>query len=287
MTIEKVLVLGAGTMGRGIAGWFSQQGVLVELTDADPKILQESQKSVLDSWDKLKAKGKFQEEEINEFKENLKFIKLENISTDSDLLVEAIIEDPKIKKMVFADLDKKLNADAIFASNTSSIPIETLSSSLSEKRKKNFLGLHFFNPATIMKLVEIIEGPETSKELSKELFDWFESKGKKPAICKDGPGFIVNRVARNFYGEALRIVETLDREKIKELDEIMKTVGGFKMGPFELMDLIGIDVNLDVTHSVWEAFSKEPRFAPHKLQQQLVDQGEFGKKTGKGFYLYE
>lgn len=138
-----------------------------------------------------------------------------------------------------------------------------------------------------MKLVEIIKGEDSSTELCTDLYSWFNQRGKKPAFCKDSPGFIVNRVARNFYGEPLRIVEEDNPEKMKEVDKILKEVGGFKMGPFELMDLIGIDINYSVTCSVWEAYNKEVRFAPHKLQKQMVDENRLGRKTKRGFYSYD
>ena len=287
LQLKKVLVIGAGTMGRGIAQWFSQQDVLVFLTDTNEVILKEGQESVFNSWEKLEKKGKFTFEEVSSFKKNITFCQVSEMPNDLDLVVEAIIEDLKIKQKVFSNLDQQLNSKTIFASNTSSIPIKEIASNLSENRKKKFLGLHFFNPATIMKLVEVIEGPSTNKELAQDLFSWFSAKGKKPAICKDGPGFIVNRVARGFYGEALRIIDDLDQKKVEELDHVLRESGGFKMGPFELMDLIGIDVNLDVTNSVWKAFQKGPRFAPHKLQEKMVREGNFGKKSGKGFYQYE
>ena len=138
-----------------------------------------------------------------------------------------------------------------------------------------------------MKLVEVIKGKDSDEKLCHELYSWFDARDKKPALCKDSPGFIVNRVARNFYGEPLRIVESEDEERIKEVDRVLKEVGGFKMGPFELMDLIGIDVNYSVTCSVWEAYQKEPRFAPHALQKKMVDEKRFGRKSKRGFYKYD
>jgi 3-hydroxybutyryl-CoA dehydrogenase len=138
-----------------------------------------------------------------------------------------------------------------------------------------------------MKLVEVIQSPTTSPEMAKGLYDFFENSGKEPALCRDTPGFIVNRVARSFYGEALRIVGIEDAQKIQEIDRVLKEVGEFKMGPFELMDLIGVDVNLSVTKAVWEALDHSARFAPHSLQQKLVNEGRFGKKTKNGFYRYE
>src|SRR5690606_33850030 len=155
---------------------------------------------------------------------------------------------------------------------------------VSQARKARFLGLHFFNPAPIMKLVEVIKGEQSDATLCQDLYRWFDEKGKKPALCKDSPGFIVNRVARNFYGEPLRIVEEDDQEKMKDVDRVLKEVGGFRMGPFELMDLIGIDVNYSVTCSVWNAYQQEPRFAPHALQKKMVDEGRLGRKSKRGFY---
>lgn len=276
-------------MGRGIAQWFAQQGVQVEMTDANSKALETGLSAVHSSWDKLGAKGKFSAQQVSSFKEMLTIKELPKISTHSDLVIEAIIENLEIKHKVFSSLDSRMDKNTILASNTSSIPITDLATCLSDERKERFLGLHFFNPATIMKLVEVIKGNQTKQSLCDELEEWFSSKGKKPAQCKDSPGFIVNRVARNFYGEAFRISEASEspEESFREVDKIMKEVGGFRMGPYELMDLIGIDINYDVTCSVWDAFKKEERFAPHKIQKQMVDSGKIGRKAGEGFYKYE
>ena len=213
--------------------------------------------------------------------------KREDIDPASDLVIEAIVEDINIKKSLFLSLDQQMNKESLFASNTSSFPITQLAQSLSEQRKKQFLGLHFFNPAPIMKLVEVICGLETDPLLAKNLSQWFQEKKKIACECSDSPGFIVNRVARNFYGESLRAAETYDINKCREIDTVMKEVGGFKMGPFELMDLIGIDINLSVTESVYQAFFHEARFKPHRLQRDMVMAGRLGKKTLKGFYQYE
>lgn len=288
MKIERVVVIGAGTMGSGIAQWFATQHCLVELIDSSSEQLVRALSNIHASWDKLHAKGKLSLEEITWMKKSLSVGPLENVSTTNpDLVVEAIIEDLQVKKDLFQKLDFIFTTRTIFASNTSSFPITQIAEGLSTERKRNFVGLHFFNPAPIMQLVEVIQGENSSSELCKELYSWFESKGKKPALCKDSPGFIVNRVARNFYGEPLRIVETDDEKKMKEVDHILREVGGFKMGPFELMDLIGIDVNYSVTCSVWDAYNKEPRFAPHSLQKKMVDEKRFGRKTKRGYYKYD
>ncbi len=287
MDINKVLVIGAGTMGRGIAQWFAQAGCEVELTDNVEEMGIKSLKMIHDSWDKLQSKGKFTEDQIKEFKNSIKSCAMSDFAKDADLVIEAIIEDQRIKEELFLNLDKHMKDECILASNTSSIPITTLARSLSKERQKKTMGLHFFNPATIMKLVEIIKTPWVDKELLASLYNFFEERGKKPAHCNDSPGFIVNRVARNFYGESFHILGYENREHIEEIDSVMKEVGGFRMGPFTLMDLIGIDVNYDVTQSVWKSYYYEPRFRPHKIQREMVESGRIGKKTGQGFYHYE
>ncbi|WP_417336461.1 3-hydroxyacyl-CoA dehydrogenase family protein [Halobacteriovorax marinus] len=287
MKLDSILVIGAGTMGRGIAQWFAQQGVSVQLLDNNDDIAKEAIQSVQASWKKLEAKGKFQASEIQSFKEKLSASTWEEIRPDTDLVIEAIIEDAKIKTSVFTKLESICNEDTIFASNTSSIPISSLAKELPEKRRENFLGLHFFNPAPIMKLVEVIKGHWSKPEMITFFEEWFTEKKKEVAICSDSPGFIVNRVARNFYGESLRIVSNYDVAKMQEVDKVLKKCGGFRMGPFELMDLIGIDINYSVTESVWKSFYHEPRFAPHQLQKKMVDSGRLGKKTKGGFYDYE
>lgn len=287
MEINKVLVVGSGTMGRGIAQWFAQQGVNVELIDAVFEVALSAQETIHHSWHKLLEKGKFSASEVEAFKKNLKPVEMSEHSHDCDLVIEAIIENLDIKRELFQKIDLNMKEECIIASNTSSIPITTLARDLSEKRKKRTLGLHFFNPAPIMKLVEIIQTPWLDKQVSDELFDWFSKRSKKPAICQDSPGFIVNRVARSFYGEALHILENHNQERIEELDRVMTSVGGFRMGPFTLMDLIGIDVNYDVTQSVWKSFYNEPRFRPHRIQREMVESGRTGRKTQEGFYKYE
>lgn len=285
MNISNVVVIGSGTMGSGIAQWFTQQNCIVELVDNNETQLQKALKDIHSSWDKLAEKGKLSN--VETLKKNLSVKMVDQVNRNADLVVEAIIENLEIKKDLFKKLDGYFEAHTIFSSNTSSFPIALMAEAVNATRRPKFLGLHFFNPATIMKLVEVIKGKDSDEKLCKDLYVWFDSKDKKPAMCKDSPGFIVNRVARNFYGEPLRIVETEDEAKIKEVDHILKEVGGFKMGPFELMDLIGIDVNYSVTCSVWEAYDKEPRFAPHKLQKQMVDEKRFGRKSKRGFYKYD
>ncbi|GAB4015214.1 MAG: hypothetical protein Fur0010_14000 [Bdellovibrio sp.] len=286
MEIRRVAIIGAGTMGRGIAQWFAQQEVQVFLVDLNNELLAKSISDIHESWNKLLSKNKFTSFQIDNFKNHLNSSDLDNLS-DLDLVIEAIVEKESIKLGLFQKLDQLCPPHTIMASNTSSLSIKKLSHGVQASRRDKFLGLHFFNPATLMKLVEIVETPELSPSLAKDLAKWFEARGKVPAICHDGPGFIVNRLARSFYGESLRIVGEENLEKEKEVDNVLKAVGGFQMGPFELMDLIGIDINLDVTNIVWNAFHKNPRFAPHPLQEKMVRENRLGKKSKHGFYKYE
>ena len=290
MDIKNLVVLGGGTMGRGIAQWFAQQGTRVELVDHSTDVLGQAIDTLHSSWDKLLSKGKFSEEEVESFKDNLIAMDLDDLSTSNskpDLLIEAVIEDEGIKRKLFTRMDELLPGATLFASNTSSIPINILAKSVTPTRQKQFFGLHFFNPAPIMKLVELIQGDQSDPVICREMSNWLEGRGKTSALCQDRPGFIVNRVARNFYGEALRIAENDDPERFREIDETLTACGGFPMGPFTLMDLIGVDINYHVTHSVWQKFFYEPRFAPHYLQQKLVQGNRLGKKSKKGFYTYE
>jgi 3-hydroxybutyryl-CoA dehydrogenase len=287
MNLQRIVVIGAGTMGSGIAQWFTQQMCFVELVDNSEEQLKKALSSIHQSWDKLVEKEKLTSCKAEQMKKLLEVKSLGQVSKNADLVVEAIVENLEIKKSLFKSLDEYFAPHTILSSNTSSFPIHLMADTVSAERKKRFLGLHFFNPATIMKLVEVIRGKDTDPQLCQNLYQWFDTKDKKPALCKDSPGFIVNRVARNFYGEPLRIVESEDEAKMKEIDRLLKDVGGFKMGPFELMDLIGIDVNYSVTCSVWEAYGQEPRFAPHKLQKKMVDEKRLGRKSKRGFYKYD
>jgi 3-hydroxybutyryl-CoA dehydrogenase len=286
-SIKKVVVIGAGTMGSGIAQWFAQQEVAVELIDNNEELTKAALKNIFTSWEKLESKGKFSKENVSTFKSLIKSSDIKSFDVKTDLIVEAIFENFEVKKELFSKLDKRASEEVIFASNTSSFPISSLSKELPRERRKRFVGLHFFNPAPIMKLVEVIKGHWSDPLLIDDLYNWFDQRGKKPAKCSDSPGFIVNRVARNFYGEALRIAEVEDIGRFHEIDTVMKEVGGFRMGPYELMDLIGIDINYSVTCSVWDSFFKEPRFAPHALQKKMVESGRLGRKTKEGFYNYE
>lgn len=286
MEIKKVAIIGCGTMGAGIAQWFLQQNVVVDLIDQNHELLKTTAAKIIHNLENLASKGKITENDSKTFKLNLRITTLQDIHQDCNLVIEAIVENLEIKRKVFHELDLLLSDKTIFASNTSSIPITEISSALPLARRQLFFGIHFFNPATIMKLVEVINGVDSDAKTSDLIVEYFNSKGKTAVLCADRPGFIVNRVARNFYGESLRIVENYNIEKIKEVDQVLKIVGGFKMGPFELMDLIGIDINLAVTESVYKSFFDEARFRPHKLQREMVMAQRLGVKTKKGFYEY-
>ena len=199
-----------------------------------------------------------------------------------DLVIEAVIENPEVKQKIFSEIEKLNDKECILATNTSSIPVTQIAAVL--KHPGRFAGLHFFNPAPVMKLVEIVRGGSTS-DATIELLKAFTSKlGKQCVLAQDSPGFIVNRVARHFYLESLKLAEE-NVADFKTIDTLLKS-SGFRMGPFELMDLIGIDVNFSVTESIYNAFHQEPKFRPNRLQQQKVAAGHLGRKTGRGFYEY-
>ena len=206
MTPSSVVVIGAGTMGAGIAQWFAQQMIPTVLCDNNAIQSQKALTSIHASWDKLVEKEKLTACQVSQMKTLLEAKPLAAAHPQTNLVIEAIIEDLAVKKGLFATIDKQFSPETIFATNTSSFPIGLIAAAVGADRQKRLLGLHFFNPATLMKLVEVIAGPATDVKLAQDLYAWFEKSGKEPALCADTPGFIVNRVARGFYGEALRIV---------------------------------------------------------------------------------
>jgi 3-hydroxybutyryl-CoA dehydrogenase len=229
----------------------------------------------------LTTKGKLSEEAKEQTLNNLLFTSNLN-DCKADLIIEAIIESKEAKLNLFKQLEQLNNSETIFASNTSSISINALSAEM--QYPQQFAGMHFFNPATVMKLVEVIKADKTSDAVAEQLCLLSKALGKIPVVCKDAPGFIVNRVARHYYLEAMKLVE-LNLATIENVDAVMEA-SGFKMGPFKLMDLIGLDINYNVSQIVWNDLGKPERLKPSTIQQQKVEAKELGKKTGKGFYNY-
>lgn len=270
-------------MGIGIAQVAATSGCDVFLYDTNSAQTEKSSLSLKNTLQRLVEKQKISTEKSEEIFSKIKPCnELQDFAT-CDLVIEAIIESKKIKTKVFQNLEEIVSENCVISSNTSSISITSLSSEL--KNPERFIGIHFFNPAPLMPLVEIIPGLLTKEKLADEIFSLIKSWGKTPVIAKDVPGFIVNRIARPFYGEALRIAE----EHIatpEQIDDAMRTLGNFKMGPFELMDLIGIDVNFSVTKTVYQDYFYDPKYKPSLLQQRMSEAKLLGRKTGKGFYDY-
>jgi 3-hydroxybutyryl-CoA dehydrogenase len=286
-TFNRIGILGSGTMGAGIAQVSAQHGYAVRIYDVERSYLERAAQGIETGLNKAVEKGKLPADELEAALNRVSgHTHLDDLG-DCDLIIEAIPEDLELKKHVFRQLDHCCKGDAILASNTSSLSITALGGATG--RPQQVAGLHFFNPVPAMRLVEVIRGHRTNDATVEALRAFAVSLGKTPVLAQDTPGFIVNRVARPFYGEALRLLgEQGGRpEMVKTVDAVMKEAGGFKMGPFELMDLIGIDVNFAVTQSVWNAYFQSSRYRPHPIQRKMVEAGLLGKKTGEGFYKYE
>ena len=281
--MKKVGIIGSGTMGIGIAQVAATAHCEVFLYDANFSQTEKSLKNLKTTLNKLAEKGKISTEKSLEIFNQIKPCQEIKELKDCDLVIEAIIENKEIKQKVFAELETYVSEKCVLGSNTSSISITSLQSEL--KNPERFIGIHFFNPAPLMPLVEVIPGKLTENNLAQEIVDLMKTWGKSPIIAKDVPGFIVNRIARPFYGEALRFVEE-NLATPEQVDDAMKSLGNFKMGPFELMDLIGIDVNFSVTKTVYQDYFFDPKYKPSLLQQRMSEAKLLGRKTGKGFYDY-
>lgn len=281
--MKNVGIIGSGTMGIGIAQVAATAGCDVFLYDANEEQTRKSLQGLENTLQKLASKEKISYEQAEHIFNSIHFCTELKELHPSELVIEAIIENKEIKQRVFSELETIVSQECILASNTSSISITSISSAL--KNPERFIGIHFFNPAPLMPLVEIIPGLLTEKSLPNTLVELMKSWNKVPVIANDIPGFIVNRIARPFYGEALRIVEE-NLATPEQVDDAMRTLGNFKMGPFELMDLIGIDVNFLVTTTVYKDYFYDPKYKPSLLQQRMSEAKLHGRKTGKGFYDY-
>src|SRR5690554_4426078 len=281
--MKKVAIIGAGTMGSGIAQVAGTTGCSVKLYDLKTEALQNAQNSLEKIMDRLVEKGKIDQKEKQRIENNIEYVDTLKKLKDSEWVIEAIVENLDIKKNVLSTLEKFVSDECIIATNTSSLSVASIASSL--QKPERCIGIHFFNPAPLMNLVEVIPAIQTSDEALKISVETIKNWGKTVAVTKDTPGFIVNRVARPFYGEALRIYEE-GIASFAEIDHVMKEEGGFKMGPFELMDFIGNDVNYTVTETVFEAFYYDPRYKPSFTQKRFAEAGYLGRKSGKGYYDY-
>ncbi|WP_299760417.1 3-hydroxyacyl-CoA dehydrogenase NAD-binding domain-containing protein [uncultured Pontibacter sp.] len=280
--IKTIGIVGAGTMGQGIAQICAQAGYKTILFDINAQVLEKAQQTTVKNLDKGIERGKLTEADKKATLVNLNYTG-DTLQLSCDVIIEAVVERLEVKQSIFQELASINTPDTILASNTSSIPITQVAAAVPHPER--VVGMHFFNPAHIMKLVEVISGAATSHETAETIKQLAEKLGKTAVMAKDSPGFIVNRVARHFYVEGLKLLEEGVAD-VETIDKLMQA-SGFKMGPFELMDLIGVDTNYSVTTSMFEAFHYDAKFRPSRIQQQKVDAGYHGRKTGKGFYTYE
>ena len=281
--MKNVGIIGAGTMGIGIAQVAATNGCKVWVYDANAKQVETATVNLEKTLTKLVDKQKISAEKMTEILANISIATELKDFKDCELVIEAIIENKEIKTKVFTELEKHVSESCVIGSNTSSISITSLGAEL--QKPERFIGIHFFNPAPLMPLVEVIPSVLTEKSLAEKIYNLMKEWGKTPVIAKDIPGFIVNRIARPYYGEGLRIVEE-NIATAEQVDDAMKTIGNFKMGPFELMDLIGVDVNFSVTKTVYNEYFYDPKYKPSLLQQRMSEAKLHGRKTGKGFYDY-
>lgn len=279
--IQTIAVIGAGTMGAGIAQVCAQAGFRTLLYDLQPTMLDKARKHISGNLQKAVEKGLLSAEKEEAVWKQLHITdRFDDLV--ADLVIEAVVERKEVKIDLFRQLEAINGDHTIMATNTSSIPVTSIAAGV--RRPERVVGMHFFNPAHIMKLVEVISGEATLPEVSEAIYQLSLQLGKKPVRAKDAPGFIVNRVARHFYVESLLALE----EHVASFEDIDKLLEarGFKMGPFRLMDLIGVDTNFSVTSSMYASFHQDAKFRPSRIQEQKVNAGFHGRKTGKGFYAY-
>ncbi|MBI4547368.1 MAG: 3-hydroxybutyryl-CoA dehydrogenase [Ignavibacteriae bacterium] len=282
--MKTIGIVGAGIMGRGIAYLAALSGFDILLHDLSEDILKQAMQRISSDLRKGVEKGKITSQQASEVSSKLHPRTSLDDFKECEIVIEAIIESLEIKKETFKKLDEMCPPQTILATNTSSLSVTSIASSVGEPTR--VVGMHFFNPPYVMKLVEVVHGHQTSERTLQRTVELARQLGRTPVVVKDTPGFIVNRIARPFYGEALRLLGE-GVASVEDIDRIVKLEGGFTMGPFELMDLIGTDVNLAVTKSIYERTFGEPRYRPHIIQQTMVDAGLWGRKTKRGFYTYD
>ena len=279
--IKTICICGAGTMGSGIAQVAAMAGFETIQFDVHGEMLEKSQTLITKNLDGLLRKGRITAEERKAGMERIYFTSTIS-ECRADIFIEAIIEKKEAKTGLFNQLASINGDSSIFATNTSSISITEIAADI--QNPSRVVGMHFFNPAPVMKLVEVVKAYQTDDRVVQTIISVARRMAKVPVVCKDAPGFIVNRVARHYYLEAMKLLDG-GHASIETIDAVMESAG-FKMGPFKLMDLIGMDINYGVSNIVWEALGKPERLQPSPVQKQKVDAGELGRKTGKGFYIY-
>jgi 3-hydroxybutyryl-CoA dehydrogenase len=278
-----VAIIGSGTMGSGIAQVAATSGCAVKLFDLNQEALTKSKNALETTLSKLVEKEKIDATEKSRIQNNISYVNTLKDLSNSDLVIEAIVENLEVKRKVFYELEALVSEDTILASNTSSLSIASIAASC--QKPERVIGIHFFNPAPLMQLAEVIPAVQTSEEILQKSVQIISDWKKVVAVAKDTPGFIVNRVARPFYSESLRLYDEGVAD-FATIDWSLKTIGGFRMGPFELMDMIGHDVNYVVTETVFTAFYFDPKFKPSFTQKRLLEAGFLGRKSGRGFYNY-